>query len=141
MEAVKAHKLIHIAEIHVQGGKTKYLFLRQKDPHSFVWYEQPTSGRVEVETSVAAPNIDEALRAARKNWKQDYFRTIICGFRYTLPERDEHGINALFYQMVASYSSANGVYFDEELGHNCFVNFASQEARTIWQQLKNEERL
>ena len=64
-----------------------------------------------------------------------------CGFRYTLPERDEHGLNALFNQMVASYSSSNGVYFEQELGHPCIVQNASIQARLLWKKLKQANRL
>jgi len=64
-----------------------------------------------------------------------------CGFRYTLPERDEHGYNALFHQMAASYATSNGVYFDEESGNNCFVNFASEEAKNLLKVLQTSKRL
>lgn len=139
MEAVKTHKLIHAACILVPRKGKQSLFLREVEPHKFVWFEN--NGPEETPTDISGPSIEEALRRARKHWRLHFFRTINCGFRYTLPERDEHGLNALFYQMVASYNSSNGVYFDDELGHNCLVNFASQEARTLWQILKQEGRL
>jgi len=83
-------------------------------------------------TTVSGETVEEAMRLAARHWQKDSFTTVICGFRYTLPERDEHGINALFHQMVASYSSMNGVYYDEELGNNCFVQNASDEAIRLW---------
>jgi hypothetical protein len=134
-------KLIHAACIQPQGSQLpRFLFLRKKDEHTFAWFEEMPNNN-EVETSIAASNIEEAIRLATLQWKKDSFRTIICGFRYTLPERDEHGINALLHQMAASYSTINGVYYDEELGNNCFVQNASSEARSLWQRLKNEKRL
>lgn len=133
-------KLIHVAQILARDGQKHFLFLRKKDARQFVWYEELRGG-TESETDVLADNIQEALRLAARKWKTDGFRTVICGFRYTLPERDEHGINALFHQMVASYSSMNGIYYDEELGNNCFVQNASIEARQLWQRLQSQGRL
>lgn len=137
--ASKVSNLIHIGKIFVQGGFYKYLFLRKVDPHTFTWFFEENDGD-EKETPVTGPNIETAIRLANRQWKSDYFSTLECGFRYTLPERDEHGINALFHQMVASYSSPSGVYFDEELGNNCFVNFASIEARNLWKKLTDNEK-
>ena len=106
-----------------------YVLLRQEAPDSFKWWTLD-----ETDTGVSASTVEEAIRLANKAWKG--FRTVICGFRYTLPERDEHGMNALFHQMVASYSTPNGVYLDEDLGHMCHVQFASQEALNLWKKLK-----
>lgn len=136
MEAKTSPKLIHVGCMQPPGGGVRYLFLRQKDPHTLAWYREDGP-----EEPVSAGTIDEAIRLARRQWKENSFRTIGCGFRYTLPERDEHGINAFFHQMAASYSSPTGVYFDEELGNNCLVNFASQEALGLWKRLKQEGRL
>lgn len=132
-------KLIHIAKYHPphKGGRT--LLLRQHSPHHYVWYEE--DGEQEVTTEVEGPSVEEAMREAHKTWRQHAFRTIICGFRYTLPERDEHGLNALFHQMVASQRSPSGVYFDEELGHNCLVQAASQEALALFKRLESANRL
>lgn len=127
-------KLIHAARIQPKGAGVRYLFLKQMEPSRFAWHEVLENG--EVETSVSGLSVEEAIYKGRQHWKYEAFRTVICGFRYTLPERDEHGNNALFYQMAASYSSPNGIYFDEELGHNCFVHFASQEALTLWRKVK-----
>lgn len=136
----KAAKLIHIARILAPTPDKCSLLLRQNETYRFTWYEEQ-SDQTERETDVSANTIEEALRLAARRWKNDAFRTIICGFRYNLPERDEHGINALFHQMAASYSSMNGVYYDDELGNNCFVQNASIEALRIWQRLKNQGRL
>lgn len=127
-------KLIHIAKILNRQGRQTYLFLRKKEPN-FIWFEENSDG-IEVETGVCANTIEEAIRLGARHWKNEYFNTVLCGFRYTLPERDEHGINALFHQMVSSYSSMNGIYYDDELGNNCFVQNASNEAYLLWQRLK-----
>lgn len=135
-------KLIHAAIIQDENGLSRFLFLRQKEQFLFVWSQETSpQDSFEFETSITGMTVGEAILNARKQWRLDYFRTVNCGFRYNLPERDEHGINALFFQMVSSYASPNGVYFDEELGHNCFINFASIESRDLWQKLKKEGRL
>lgn len=128
--------LIHIAEIAGAAGK-QWLYLRKVDPRKFTWFEQRENK--EFATEVTADNIEEAMRLANRAWKDASFRTLICGFRFTLPERDEHGLNALFWQMMASYNSPSGIYFDEELGCNCIVQNASMEARNLWKKLKNDE--
>lgn len=120
-------KLIHIGSIMEHGGIKRYLLLREKSSACFIWSYLSTKGSEE-ESEVWAATIEEALRLAVKRWKQHYFKTLMCGFRFTLPERDEHGMNALFHQMAASYKSSNGIYYDEELGNNCIVQNASQEA-------------
>lgn len=123
-------KLIHIGRIEGTTPMPKYIFLRQMTPYHYAWFMWDNPN--ETETPVWGPTAEEAIRLAYKHWKIDNFRTVNCGFRYTLPERDEHGSNALFYQMIASYSSMNGIYFDEELGSNCIVHNASMEARKLW---------
>lgn len=133
-------KLIHVGQFLLPKEGKKLLLLRQKDPTYYAWYQREQDGS-ETETDIGGPNTEEALRLAHKNWKIYFFQTIICGFRYTLPERDEVGSNALFHHMVASYSTSNGIYFDQDLGHNCFVQGASQEALNLWHQLKTEGKL
>lgn len=123
-------KLIHIGRISGNNTLPHYLFLRELAPSRYVWFNK------DQETPIWGPTTEEAMRLAFKQWKGDSFRPVNCGFRYTLPERDEHGSSALFYQMVASYSSMNGIYFDEEVGCNCIVHNASQEARSLWNSLK-----
>jgi len=122
--------VIHIALIFLRGKK--YLFLHKIEPRKFAWFEDQNE-------TVAADNIEDAIRLAVQHWKKDAIKMLNCGFRYTLPERDEHGLNALFWQMVASYNSPTGVYFDEELGCNCIVQNASTEARNLWNQMKENE--
>lgn len=150
--------IIHIARIQPKGGGIVYLYLRKIDQNQYTWFQEKinevnsTSDKSqtsdsqyknEIQTPITAPNVEEALRLARKFWEPQNvsYRLVNCGFRYTLPERDEHGSNALFIQMVASYSSMNGVYFDEELGHLCIVHAASDEATQLLKRLKSENRL
>jgi hypothetical protein len=130
-----ASKVIHAAIL--QDGS--YLILRTDGPNAFSWWKD--LGDKENETGVTGKSLEEAMRAAKDHWKNQAFRTLNCGFRYTLPERDEHGINALFHQMITSYSNPTGVYQDEELGASCHVQFASDEALGLWKKLKIQNRL
>ena len=99
-------------------------------------YKRQGTG-VEVPTDISAETSEEALRLAHRQWKGSDFRTLRCGYRFTLPERDEIGSNALFHQMAASYATMNGVYFDDELGHQCIVKDASQEAYDLYKRLSS----
>lgn len=135
----KTHKLIHIAYMHGPKGRNA-LFLRKIDDRHFAWFSEHDEN-TEEEMPVRAINVEEALRQAWRFWKEQSFRLLNCGFRYTLPERDEHGVSALFHQMAASYSSMNGIYYDEQLGNNCYVQNASLEALKIWKRLKTQNRL
>lgn len=135
-----SNKLIHVAQLIQPKTGWMHLFLRKIDSHRFTWFEGKIDGD-ERETEVMGLTVEDAMREAVRKWRKIPFRMINCGFRYTLPERDEHGMNALFHQMAASYSSMNGIYFDEDLGNNCFVNFASLEARDLWQNLKKQNKL
>lgn len=126
------NNLIHVATLRRKGRKC-LLFLRKQEQH-YIWYE--VEEEREVATSVTSDSAEEAIRLARRYFAPHFFETLRCGFRFTLPERDEIGTNALFHQMVSSYSAGNGVYLDEELGHQCFVNEASQEALTLWRRLQ-----
>ena len=128
--------VIHAAKIWQQNVGCVYLFLRQIEPFRYIWFQEIEPG-VEAETPVWGGTTEEAILAARIAWKFDDFSSIRCGFRYTLPERDEVGSSALFHQMVASYTSSSGVYFDEELGSNCIVHFASSEAKSLWKRLES----
>lgn len=131
---------MHAARIQGLNGKKRYLLLRQCGDRHYCWFELNDS-ESDKQTPLASQTIEEALRLARPYWRSQAFCMVNCGFRYTLPERDEHGLNALFHQMVSSYSSSNGVYFDADIGNNCFVNFASQEARNLWETLKKANKL
>jgi len=129
----KLANLIHIGRIALKKPAGHYLLLRKKGSNQYTWHEGLEQ---EMETGLSGITLADALEKAGRHWKDEGFRFVNCGFRYTLPERDEHGLNALFWQMVASYNSPNGVYFDEEIGCNCIVQNASEEARYLWKQLK-----
>lgn len=131
-------KLIHIA-FKRGKGKKEWLFLRQLATDCFCWHLENSS--LESPTEVVAKNCSEAIKAAWLQWKTEELEMLMCGFRYSLPERDEHGINALFHQMAASYSSPNGIYFDVEAGFNCIVHNASSQALLLWKKLLQEKRL
>lgn len=139
MSQNKTPKIIHVAKYLAPHLGTRYLFLRELSPHHLVWFTESESG--EKETNVSASTIEEALRMGHRHWKELGFRTLICGFRYTLPERDEHGMNALFYQLAASQNSPNGIYFDPELGHNCYVQNGSKEAIALLKKLEKTHQL
>lgn len=124
------NKLIHVAKIYDAAGGWVWLFLRNTGETGFIWYQQ------EEPTGVHGDNAEEAIRNARRHWKDQFFTTLKCGFRFTLPERDEIGSNALFYHMQASYAIMNGVYYDEELGHQCIVREASAEALDLMKTLQ-----
>ncbi len=134
------NKLIHAANIQVPKQGKQLLLLRQRSPHDYGWYLE-TDEQNEKDTGVRGDTIEEAMQIAHRHWQLNSFKTIICGFRYTLPERDECGMNALFHQMAASHNTMNGIYFDEDLGHNCFVQNASQESLDLHERLKIQERL
>lgn len=123
-------KLIHAAKIRLANRQIGILFLKQLEPFRFVWFQE------EKETEIWGGTCEEAMLAAYKKWRVEEFQPFNCGFRYTLPERDEVGSNALLHQMISSYNSMNGVYFDEELGSNCIVQNASSEARKLWKKLQ-----
>ncbi len=112
----------------------QYLFLKKINPSLFQWFKTTSTFDQEEETPCSGKSPAEAIEAAHAKW--DSFRTLNCGFRYSLPERDEVGCNAFFWEMAKSYASFNGPYFDEELGHKCYVDFASQEALSIWRKLR-----
>lgn len=139
MSRNKNHQLIHVAKYLAPNQGTRYLFLRKISPHQFAWYS--VNQLEETETNIEASSIEEALRLGHRFWKEAGFRTLKCGFRYTLPERDEHGMNALFHQLVASRSSPNGVYFDDGFGHSCYVQNSSNEALALLEKLEKTHQL
>lgn len=113
----------------------RYLFLRKVDMH-YQWFSFNAGMNYETATDLKAAALGRVISSAYQYWKEAHFRLLHCGFRYMLPTRDETGSNALFYQMALSYNSPNGQYFDEELGHLCYVDFASQEALEIWRKIR-----
>ena len=115
--------IFHIAKIYPKGH-IQYIFLKKEDDQ-FYWEG----------LDYKEDNYNSALKIGAEHWKDDYFQLVNCGFRYSLPIRDEVGMNALFWQMAKSYKSSNGVYFDEDVGHECIVKFASDEALGIWKKI------
>lgn len=132
-------KLMHIATISTERGRTE-LFLRQVDPKIYRWYRLDRTGN-EIETAVASDTIEDSIRQAGVHWKLEHFSPMLCGYRFTLPERDEHGNNALFYQMASALQTMNGIYFDEELGHFCVIKQIPLVAKEYWKQLNLEKKL
>ena len=133
-------KVIHAATIRKKGKGEQLLLLKQTEPYRYLWVEE-TPQREEVETGIWGGTAEEAIQEAFKNWRLDEIKTFHCGFRYTLPERDEVGTNALLHQMASSYSSMNGFYFDEDLSANCIVQNASLEARLLWKRLQDAGKM
>lgn len=131
------NRLIHVAKITLPKKKSPLLFLREKNEKEYRWFEH-IEGQ-EQETDVFATNVQESIRLAARKWKLAHFQTLNCGIRFELPQRDEHGCSALFHQMVASYSNSSGTYFDEELGHMCRIDQASDEALLLWKTLQHTE--
>ncbi|MCB1119487.1 MAG: hypothetical protein KDK65_05965 [Chlamydiia bacterium] len=84
------------------------------------------------EEEVQGESVEEALRLAWR--KVEGFRPFHCGMRFTLPERDEIGMEAYYWQMAKALEG-NGVYFDEELGHSCSVREISLEAKELYREL------
>ncbi len=136
----QSRKLIHIAQIFLEKKGKIWLFLRQIEPFKYVWYKIEQSQQ-EQETTLWGANTEEAIFLARRHWRNQQFTPLNCGFRYTLPERDEIGTNALFHQMGSSYTSMNGIYFEPELGINCIVHNAPLESRQFWEELRQQGKL
>lgn len=110
---MKQENIIYLAEIF--DGKKIPLALVNDGDGIFHWYRDGKP------TDVVASSSEEAFRKARKKWKEFSFQPVLCGTRFTLPERDEHGAPASYQEMRKSQASMNGVYFDAALGHNCIV--------------------
>lgn len=121
---------------HIAATHGKKILLLRKSEHTFRWSITDSHFEQETFTQICGSTFTEALAKGRHIWKEEQFRLIHCGFRYTLPERDQVGSNALFWQMALSYNAPNGRYFDEEVGHLCYVDFASHEALELWRKIK-----
>lgn len=138
-KATAMPKLMHIGKISTERGTT-FLHLRQLDPKIYRWFRVDPTGN-EIETEVVSDTIEESIRQASRFWHKDHYSSVGCGYRFTLPERDEHGNNALFYQMSSALQTINGIYFDEELGHFCQVRQIPLVAKELWKRLNKENRL
>jgi len=110
------------------------LFLRKTDPSIYKWscFQQDK----ETNTDLEAYSLDEALRILPETYS-----IIGCGYLFTLPERDEHGTPALFSQMAKSLASSNGIYFDEDYGHNCVVHQIPLNTRRLYESLLSCNRI
>ena len=140
----KVNPLTHIAKINSSDGKDCYIFLRKNAEDCFAWYSEDKKGN-ETALDLEGATAEKAIQTAAHHFKLNDFRPVDCGFRYVLHPRDEHGINAMFHQMVASYGEVaraiDGAYHDEGNGQECYVDFASDEALDLWRQLETEDRL
>lgn len=126
-------QLTNLILVARQMGAKSLLLLRKIEPKLFRW--SVYDGEKETETDVHAEEAAEAIRLGVAYWRG--FTPLPCGYVFTLPERDEHGNNALFSQMVKSLESPSGIYFDEDLGHNCIVKEIPSETRRLYQTLKS----
>ena len=91
--------LIHVAFLVSEKGRKSRLYLRKIHDRRYTWFEVDESFN-ETEAPIWSDTIENALCLAGTYWQRQSFRTLNCGFRYTLPERDEHGINALFWKWI-----------------------------------------
>lgn len=107
-------KIIHKARVN-----NKWIDLVEIEPAKFGWYDGDRS------LDLNATSIPLAFAKARKTFSN--FLPIAAGYKYTLPERDEHGKEALYCEAVKSLESSNGVFFDEKAGHNVVVHLIPQK--------------
>lgn len=128
-----------VAVATIFDGVSSLLFLRRLDPARYQWFIEK-EGKEE-ETDISNPVPEEAFRLAFRRWKEKDFIPLHCGYRYMLPERDEHGMPAYFEQMVKSINSSSGVYYDDTVGYNCIVNLIPTATRALYEKLKKENRL
>lgn len=139
----KVSTIIHIGYLQ-QGRDRIYLFLRKTDSQRYLWHvADPQTGLAGTDENhkeefptVIADSVEEAIRLASRKWNNPSWKSLGCGFRFTLPERDEIGTPALFHQMVLSHKVGNGVYLDEELGCSCIVRDAPSQTLLLWKQLE-----
>lgn len=130
------NSIVHVGCVDKLKGSDPYLYLCKEDK-GYRWY-RPAKDGAEIATHIKGSTPEEAIRKALESWDEDHFRLLHCGVRYNVDPRDEHGINALFQEMVQSYDSGTilGDYFDADCGHRCYVDFASDEALALWKKLK-----
>lgn len=130
MTQEKIADIVHIGRIFSEGLEN-YLFLKRCPSKQFQWVRQEDPISQEFES------LDRAFEFGWKEWKDNRFSPLACGYRFTLPERDEHGTPALFEEMAKSLNSMNGVFFHESLGHNCIVNQIPIKARRLYETIKS----
>lgn len=110
-------------------------FLREIAPSHFQWFLEDTPTRVE------ATSTQEAIRLAYRTFCDQNFEPLLSGYKFTLPERDEHGAPALFIDMIRSLETPSGQYFDPLYGHNLVVHNIPKRARDLYLQLKQAGKL
>lgn len=123
--------IIHIGYLQ-QGRQRQYLFLRKTENGLYRW----EAAEAESLPLIIADSAEEAIRLAVRQWRSPPWESLACGFRFTLPERDEVGTPALFHQMVRAYRSGGGVYLDDELGCSCIVHDAPSDTLALWRALE-----
>ncbi len=128
IERIHRQMIMNPEIIHIGRISKQFLYLKKLSEDRYGWFHEGSDAR---SPEVVGVNIEEAIRLAKQHWKKDSFYLLPCGYRFTLPERDEHGMNALFCQAVKSLHSINGIYYDEDLGHNCIVNQIPLETQAL----------
>lgn len=113
--------IVHVAT----DGKGKVIFLRKGPQGSFQWGEE-------------GEEFDSLPKALEYAWKEN-FSLLLCGYKFTLPERDEHGTPALFEEMAKSLNSMTGVYFDEREGLNCIVHQIPTNTRRFFEAITSAQ--
>jgi len=108
------------------GAATLFLY---KEENAFRWFKANTS------LPLAAKTISQAVYQARRSFRLSAFRLLDCGKLFTLPERDEHGAFANFFEFSQAMAAPNYTYFDKERGHLCQVKEFSQEAVLVYNKL------
>ena len=114
-------KLIHVAQ-----SDKGWMFLQETSPGHYQWFQGDEP------TEIQAPSIQEAIRLGWKAFASQNFEPLLCGYKYTLPERDEHGAPTLFSDMVQSLNTPTGQYFDPASGHNYIVQNIPTRARELY---------
>ena len=132
-----AARLMHIGVIRDVGG-SHLLFLREVD-RKYHWFLEKRGE--EEKTALGADKMEEAIQLAYREWGRLEFRFLGCGYRFTLPERDEHGDPASFYQMVKALQSSSYTYMDEDLGHLCVIKQIPSFARELYHRLSESKQL
>lgn len=117
-------KLIHLAESDL--GR---LYLQETSEGRYQWFLGGAP------TGVEASSTEEAFRLATRRYAQNHFEPLQAGYKFTLPERDEHGAPALFIDMVRSLETPSGQYFDPASGHNYIVHQIPTRSRELYKNM------
>lgn len=101
--------------VHLAKGSSGDYVLREETPGNFQWF---LHGKA---VGVNCSSLKDSLKSGFKSFKNDQFRPLHCGTKFSLPERDEHGEPAIFSELVRSLASSNGQYYDPLYGQNFIV--------------------